>query len=100
MLKKTCGFSISTANHMPGTCWVPLVQWVSGSPSSAYPGAASEANVCEAVASHPVLAIGVLVAELGAQCVLKQRPLPQSGFALHVSASAHLIVQLAPQSLV
>ena len=57
-------------------------------------------TLCEAEATHPVIGSAVPVAALGTQRVLVQMPLAQSLGLTHVSAGAHFLVQVAPQSTV
>jgi len=54
----------------------------------------------EAEATQPVIGSGVPVAALGTQRVFVQTPLAQSLGLTHMSAGAHFLVQVAPQSTV
>jgi hypothetical protein len=98
MLKKVCGFNMSTMNHMPGIWPVPLVQCVFRFPSIALAGALdARASVCDAVAIQPVVGSGILEVT---QRWLVHVLVTQSAATAQVSAILHLFGQLAPQSTV
>ena len=63
------------------------------------PGGLS-AMLCEAEATQPVIGSAVPVAAAGTQRVFVHLPLAQSLGLTHVSAGAHFLAQVAPQSTV
>jgi hypothetical protein len=98
ILKKLCGFNMSTMNHMPGIWPVPLVQWVFRFPSIALDGTLDALfSVADAVAIQPVVGSGISEVT---QRWLVHVLVTQSAATAQVSAIWHLLGQPAPQSTV